>query len=69
MPTQVIRKEDILNPEEKEWLKDSPSKMAAVDYLLSLYADVFVRTIGGNMGHSLSVHRSYLGRYTLSPNK
>eukprot|EP00240_Pyramimonas_obovata_P002210 CAMPEP_0118941938 /NCGR_PEP_ID=MMETSP1169-20130426/35013_1 /TAXON_ID=36882 /ORGANISM="Pyramimonas obovata, Strain CCMP722" /LENGTH=514 /DNA_ID=CAMNT_0006886837 /DNA_START=341 /DNA_END=1885 /DNA_ORIENTATION=- len=66
---KVVRKEDILTVEEHNWLKDSPSKMAALDYLLSLYSDVFVRTIGGNMGHSLSVHRSYLGRYTLQPNK
>ena len=67
--TQLVTKHDLLTSAELKLLGGSPSKLAALDYLVCLYAELFVQTLGGNMGHSLRVHRSYLGRYTLYPNR
>lgn len=64
-----MTKHDLLTSAELKTLGGSPSKLAALDYLVCLYAEVFVQTLGGNMGHSLRVHRSYLGRYSFYPNR
>eukprot|EP00238_Polyblepharides_amylifera_P015428 CAMPEP_0196600672 /NCGR_PEP_ID=MMETSP1081-20130531/95511_1 /TAXON_ID=36882 /ORGANISM="Pyramimonas amylifera, Strain CCMP720" /LENGTH=103 /DNA_ID=CAMNT_0041926521 /DNA_START=651 /DNA_END=959 /DNA_ORIENTATION=- len=66
---KVVHKQDLLSSKDLGLLGGSASKLAAVDYLVCLYAEVFMPTLGGNMGHQLRVHRSYLGRYNLFPNK
>uniref|UniRef100_A0ACD5U1V0 Uncharacterized protein n=1 Tax=Avena sativa TaxID=4498 RepID=A0ACD5U1V0_AVESA len=53
-------KETLASDEELAPFKDFSSRMAAIDYSICTYSEVFVTTQGGNFPHFLMGHRRYL---------
>ncbi|XWS22839.1 hypothetical protein CRYUN_Cryun29cG0070300 [Craigia yunnanensis] len=53
-------KEMLASEEELAPYKNFSSRMAAIDYTVCLYSEVFVTTQGGNFPHFLMGHRRYL---------
>ncbi|KAK1288045.1 Uncharacterized protein QJS10_CPB19g01834 [Acorus calamus] len=65
-------KETLAAPEELAPFKNFSSRMAAIDYTVCLYSEVFVTTQGGNFPHFLIGHRRYLNgghSKTIKPDK
>ncbi|XP_068656742.1 O-fucosyltransferase 24-like isoform X2 [Aristolochia californica] len=55
---------------ELDKLKQKPSILAAIDYIVCLKSHVFMANHGGNMARSLQGHRAYDGhRKHITPNK
>ncbi|XP_002965190.2 O-fucosyltransferase 20 [Selaginella moellendorffii] len=66
----LVNKHDIATPQELEAFRSKASRLAAIDYVVSLNSDVFMPSHGGNMGHALKGHRAYTGhRKHITPNK
>ncbi|XP_062101228.1 O-fucosyltransferase 9 [Humulus lupulus] len=53
-------KDTLASPEELAPFKGHSSRLAALDYTVCLYSEVFVTTQGGNFPHFLTGHRRYL---------
>uniref|UniRef100_A0A5B7B399 O-fucosyltransferase family protein n=1 Tax=Davidia involucrata TaxID=16924 RepID=A0A5B7B399_DAVIN len=53
-------KDTLASPEELAQFKGHSSRLAALDYMVCLYSEVFVTTQGGNFPHFLMGHRRYL---------
>ncbi|XP_077240110.1 O-fucosyltransferase 10-like isoform X2 [Tasmannia lanceolata] len=53
-------KESLATPEELASFKGYSSRLAALDYTVCLFSEVFVTTQGGNFPHFLMGHRRYL---------
>lgn len=51
----LFNKWDLANPQELDGIKDKPSIMAALDYIVCLRSRVFLASHGGNMARSLQV--------------
>ncbi|KAM7252805.1 hypothetical protein ACFE04_025423 [Oxalis oulophora] len=56
----LYTKESIATPEELAPFELYSSRMAALDYTVCLYSEVFVSTQGGNFPHFLMGHRRFL---------
>ncbi|XP_070043340.1 protein ESMERALDA 1 isoform X1 [Nicotiana tomentosiformis] len=57
----LLQTKDMLaTPEELAPFQNYSSRMAAIDYTVCLYSEVFVTTQGGNFPHFLLGHRRYL---------
>ncbi|XP_057523412.1 O-fucosyltransferase 10-like isoform X1 [Amaranthus tricolor] len=68
----LYTKESLATPEELAYFKGYSSRLAALDYVVCLFSDVFLTTQGGNFPHFLMGHRRYLyGGHakTIKPNK
>ena len=52
-----VRKEDLLEPSDLNFIQNHSSQMAALDYLVSLESDRFVPTYDGNMAKVVEGHR------------
>ncbi|KAL6994102.1 Rhamnogalacturonan I rhamnosyltransferase 1 [Sarracenia purpurea var. burkii] len=57
----LVRKETLLGSSELQFFQNHSSKMAALDYLVSLESDLFVPTYDGNMAKVVEGHRRTLG--------
>ncbi|CAL9062183.1 unnamed protein product [Musa banksii] len=57
----LFNKWDLANPQELDGIKDKPSIMAALDYIVCLRSRVFLASHGGNMARSLQGHRTFIG--------
>ncbi|KAK2981162.1 hypothetical protein RJ640_024385 [Escallonia rubra] len=53
-------KESLTTPEELTALQGYSSRLAALDYMVCLFSEVFVTTQGGNFPHFLMGHRRFL---------
>ncbi|KXG27892.1 uncharacterized protein At1g04910 [Sorghum bicolor] len=53
-------KESLVTPEELAQFKGHSSRLAALDYTVCLYSEVFVMTQGSNFPHFLMGHRRYM---------
>ncbi|CAN1235779.1 O-fucosyltransferase 11, partial [Linum perenne] len=53
-------KESLATPEELAPFEGHSSRLAALDYTVSLYSEVFMTTQGGNFPHFLMGHRRFL---------
>ncbi|KFK27807.1 hypothetical protein AALP_AA8G431600 [Arabis alpina] len=65
-------KDTLATPEELAPFKGHSSRLAALDYTVCLYSEVFVSTQGGNFPHFLIGHRRYLYKghaETIKPDK
>ncbi|KAK9270637.1 hypothetical protein L1049_026219 [Liquidambar formosana] len=65
-------KDTLASPEELAPFKGHSSRLAALDYTVCLYSEVFVTTQGGNFPHFLMGHRRYIyGGHakTINPDK
>ncbi|GAB4861449.1 O-fucosyltransferase 9 [Ancistrocladus abbreviatus] len=65
-------KETLATPEELAQFQGHSSRLAALDYTVCLYSEVFVTTQGGNFPHFLMGHRRYMYRghaKTIMPDK
>ncbi|KAG6481757.1 hypothetical protein ZIOFF_058378 [Zingiber officinale] len=56
-----VKKEMLLNSEDLQQFQNHSSKMAALDYMVSLASDTFIPTYDGNMAKVVEGHRRYLG--------
>ncbi|XP_042429339.1 rhamnogalacturonan I rhamnosyltransferase 1-like isoform X3 [Zingiber officinale] len=57
----LVKKEMLLNSEDLQQFQNHSSKMAALDYMVSLASDTFIPTYDGNMAKVVEGHRRYLG--------
>ncbi|CAH2079415.1 unnamed protein product [Thlaspi arvense] len=57
---RLYTKESLATPEELAPFEGYSSRMAALDYTVSLLSEVFVTTQGGNFPHFLMGHRKFL---------
>ncbi|GKV31816.1 hypothetical protein SLEP1_g40480 [Rubroshorea leprosula] len=58
----LVKKETLLaRTSELKPFQNHSNQMAALDYLVSLYSDIFMATYGGNMAKVVEGHRRYLG--------
>ncbi|XP_010272863.1 PREDICTED: uncharacterized protein At1g04910-like [Nelumbo nucifera] len=64
-------KESLATPEELASFQGFSSRMAALDYTVCLFSEVFVTTQGGNFPHHLMGHRRFLYGHakTIRPDK
>lgn len=65
-------KETLLSTEELKRFKGFSSRLAAIDYTVCLYSEVFVTTQGGNFPQILMGHRRFLNKghsKTINPDK
>ncbi|XP_006840183.2 uncharacterized protein At1g04910 isoform X1 [Amborella trichopoda] len=68
--TNLVKKETLALPGELEPFINKSSALAAVDYIVALYSDVFMPSHGGNMARTMQGHRAYLGhKKYITPNK
>ncbi|KAJ7300205.1 hypothetical protein O6H91_06G050400 [Diphasiastrum complanatum] len=68
----IQTKETLLSLDELEPFKNHSSRLAALDYTVCLYSEVFVTTQGGNFPHFLIGHRRFLNKghaKTIRPDK
>lgn len=66
----LFNKDSLATPQELEPFKNKASSLAALDYLVCLYSDVFLQSHGGNFGRVLQGHRAFMGhRKHIVPNK
>ncbi|KAI6690875.1 hypothetical protein NL676_027703 [Syzygium grande] len=68
----IYTKESLATPEELAPFAGYSSRLAALDYTVCLFSEVFVTTQGGNFPHFLMGHRRFLyGGHskTLNPDK
>ncbi|KAF5739677.1 hypothetical protein HS088_TW12G00886 [Tripterygium wilfordii] len=68
----LYTKESLSTPEELAPFEDYSSRLAALDYTVCLYSEVFVTTQGGNFPHFLMGHRRFLfdgHAKTINPDK
>ncbi|XP_017243686.1 O-fucosyltransferase 10 [Daucus carota subsp. sativus] len=56
----VETKESLAKPDELASFQGYSSRLAALDYMVCLYSEVFVTTQGGNFPHFLMGHRRFL---------
>lgn len=56
---EQVRKETLLEPSDLKLFQNHSSRMAALDYLVSLESDIFVPTYDGNMAKVVEGHRRY----------
>ncbi|XP_042419582.1 rhamnogalacturonan I rhamnosyltransferase 1-like [Zingiber officinale] len=57
----LVKKEMLLNSKDLQQFQNHSSKMAALDYMVSLASDTFIPTYDGNMAKVVEGHRRYLG--------
>ncbi|WOL20234.1 hypothetical protein Cni_G29038 [Canna indica] len=57
----LFNKWDLAQPGELDGIRNKPSIMAALDYIVCLKSDVFLASHGGNMARSLQGHRTFIG--------
>ncbi|GMP47065.1 hypothetical protein CsSME_00014992 [Camellia sinensis var. sinensis] len=65
-------KESLAAPDELAPFEDYSSRLAALDYMVCLFSEVFVTTQGGNFPHFLMGHRRFLYKghsKTIKPDK
>ncbi|KAG6485606.1 hypothetical protein ZIOFF_054169 [Zingiber officinale] len=60
-PNLQVKKEMLLNSKDLQQFQNHSSKMAALDYMVSLASDTFIPTYDGNMAKVVEGHRRYLG--------
>ncbi|EFJ25042.1 hypothetical protein SELMODRAFT_442298 [Selaginella moellendorffii] len=66
----LMRKETVATPAALAQFSRHASQMAALDYIMSVEADVFVPSYSGNMARAVEGHRRYLGhRKTIIPDR
>ncbi|GLU01011.1 hypothetical protein SLE2022_183380 [Rubroshorea leprosula] len=67
----LYTKESLATPEELAPFEGYSSRLAAIDYAVSLFSEAFVTTQGGNFPHFLMGHRRFLFRHakTIIPDK
>ncbi|XP_021748414.1 uncharacterized protein At1g04910-like isoform X2 [Chenopodium quinoa] len=56
----LYTKESLASPEELAYFKGYSSRLAALDYAVCLFSEVFLTTQGGNFPHFLLGHRRYI---------
>ncbi|KNA09530.1 hypothetical protein SOVF_152790 [Spinacia oleracea] len=56
----LYTKESLATPEELAYFKGYSSRLAALDYAVCLFSEVFLTTQGGNFPHFLMGHRRYI---------
>ncbi|KAH7567855.1 hypothetical protein JRO89_XS07G0167500 [Xanthoceras sorbifolium] len=56
----LYTKESLATPDELAPFKEYSSRLASLDYMVSLFSEVFVTTHGGNFPHFLMGHRRFL---------
>ncbi|GLT69483.1 hypothetical protein SLA2020_416310 [Shorea laevis] len=67
----LYTKESLATPEELAPFEGYSSRLAAIDYAVSLFSEAFVTTQGGNFPHFLMGHRRFLFKHakTIIPDK
>eukprot|EP00897_Mesotaenium_endlicherianum_P008197 jgi/Mesen1/7405/ME000388S06624 len=66
----TVRKEMLVTAEELAPFRNHSSQLAALDYMVTVAADVFLSTFHGNMARLVEGHRRYLGhRKTILPDR
>ncbi|XP_073113650.1 rhamnogalacturonan I rhamnosyltransferase 1-like [Elaeis guineensis] len=58
---KIVRKEMLLTPDELRSFQNHSTKMAALDYLVSVASDVFIPSYDGNMAKVVEGHRRFSG--------
>ncbi|KAK6157758.1 hypothetical protein DH2020_012006 [Rehmannia glutinosa] len=59
----LVKKETLLPPSDLLPFKNYSSRMAALDYIVSLESDIFFPTYGGNMARVIEGHRRYYSQF------
>ena len=70
LPSPHSQQEGLASPQELASLRGSQHAMAAVDYEVSVAADVFLASYGGNMARAVEGHRRFRGhKRTIAPDR